>query len=219
MGPVGGPAVGQEEGGTGDGHTADRQVHEQRPAPRGVGGEDPTEQQADGATTTGDGAVDAEGPPALGRVGECRGQHGQGGRCQQSAEGALEHPGEQEHGEAGGEATDGRGSGESGQTDHERPLAAEDVGEATAEQQQAAEGQGVAGHDPLAISVGEAERMLGGRQGDIHDGGVQYDHQLGQAEHCQDQPPPVVMGVLHRLSLGCRRIGHQFGLVMACYLS
>ena len=81
----------------------------------------------------GNGAVDAEGPPPFARVGECRGQHGQGRRGQQGAEGALEHPGQQQHGEAGGEATEGRGDGEPGQTDHEGPLAAEDVGEAAAE--------------------------------------------------------------------------------------
>ena len=163
-----------------------------------IGGEDPSEQQAEGAAAAGNGAVDAEGPPAFARVGERRGQHGQGGRSQKGAEGALEHPGDQQHGEAGGEATEGRGGGEPGQTDHEGPLAAEDVGEATAEEQQAAERQGVAGHDPLAVGIGESERVLGRRQGDIHDGGVQHHHDLGQAQHGQDQPPPVVVGVLRR---------------------
>src|SRR5208282_267021 len=85
MGPIGGSAIGQEDGGTGDGDGADRQVHEQGPAPRGVGGEDPSEQKANGTAASGDGAVDAKGPPAFGGVGERRGQHGQGGRGQQGA--------------------------------------------------------------------------------------------------------------------------------------
>jgi hypothetical protein len=121
----------------------------------------------------------------------------------------LEHPGEQQHREAGGEATESRGGGEPGQTDHEGPFAPEDVGQSTAEQEQTAEGQGVAGHDPLAVGIGEAKRVLGRRQCDIHDGGVQYHHELDQAQHGQDQPPSVVVGVLRWWGVGFRWRRHQ----------
>ncbi|MDX6416881.1 MAG: hypothetical protein QOG28_1501, partial [Trebonia sp.] len=57
-----------------------------------------------------------------------------------------------------------------------------------AEQQQAAEGQGVGRHDPLPVAVGEAQRVLGGRQRDIHDGGIENDHQLGNRDNHEDQP-------------------------------
>ena len=74
-------------------------------------------------------------------------------------------------------------------------LAAEEVAEAAAEQQQAAEGQGVGGDDPLAAVVGEAERLLGGRQRDVHDRRVEDDHQLGDAEDGEDGPAAGVMGI------------------------
>ena len=74
--------------------------------------------------------------------------------------------------------------------DDERPLAAEEVGEPAAEQQQAAEGQRVGGDDPLPVAVGEAEGVLRGGQRDVHDGGVEHDHQLGDAEDGEDRPAP-----------------------------
>jgi hypothetical protein len=40
--------------------------------------------------------------------------------------------------------------------------------------------------------------MLGRRQRDIHDGGVQHDHELRQAEHGQDQPPRIRVRILRR---------------------
>ena len=74
-------------------------------------------------------------------------------------------------------------------------LAAEEVGDPAAEQQQAAEGERVGGDDPLPVVVGEAERLLGGGQRDVHDGRVEHDHQLGDAEDGEDRPAAVVVGV------------------------
>lgn len=60
----------------------------------------------------------------------------------------------------------------------EGPLAADGVADPAAGQQQSAEGEHVGGDDPLPVAVGDAERPLGGGQGDVHDGGVHRDHQL-----------------------------------------
>ena len=66
-----------------------------------------------------------------------------------------------------------------------RPI---EVGEAAAEQQQAAEGERVGGDDPLAVAVGEAEVGLGGGQRDVHDRRVEHDHQLGEGDD-GERPP------------------------------
>ena len=64
-----------------------------------------------------------------------------------------------------------------------------------AEQQQAAERERVGRDDPLARAVGEAQRVLRGGQRDVHDGGVEHDHQLRDAEDREDRPPPGMGGV------------------------
>ena len=69
-----------------------------------------------------------------------------------------------------------------------RPLAAEQVAEPAAEQQQAAERERVRGDDPLALVVAEAEVLLGRGQRDVHDGRVEHDHQLSDAEDREDHP-------------------------------
>ena len=112
---------------------------------------------------------------------------------EQRAEDALQRAGADEDAEALRGAADRRGDGEAEQAGDEHALAAEEVAEATAEQQQAAEGQGVGGDDPLAAVVGEAERVLGGRQGDVHDRRVEDDHELGDGEHGEDDPAPGVV--------------------------
>ncbi len=90
-------------------------------------------------------------------------------------------------------AADGRGDREAAGADDEHPLAADDVGDAPAEQQQRPERQRVGGDDPLAGAVGEAEIGLRGRQRDVHDGRVEHDHELRDAEDGEDPPAPAVV--------------------------
>jgi hypothetical protein len=90
-------------------------------------------------------------------------------------------------------AADRRGRGEPEQSDDERPLAPEVVADPAAEQQQAAERERIRGHDPLAVVVGEVQRLLRGGQRDVHHGGVEHHHQLRDAEHREDQAAPVVV--------------------------
>ena len=168
----------------------EQQVHVQAPAPGEPLGERAAEQQPDGGPAAGDGAEDAERLPALGRLGERRGEERERGGREQRAEDALRGAGGDEHAERAGGASYGRGGGEAEQPGDERPLAAEEVAEAPAEQQERAEGERVGRDDPLAQVVGEAEVALGRGQRDVHDGHVEHDHELGDAEHGEDEPGP-----------------------------
>ena len=78
-------------------------------------------------------------------------------------------------------------SGEEQDAGHEDAPAAVDVAEPAAEQQQAAEGQRVGGDDPLEPGTAEAEGALDVRQRDVHDGGVEDDHELGGGDHDERQ--------------------------------
>ena len=92
-------------------------------------------------------------------------------------------------------AADRRRDREADQTDQERALAAEDVGDPAAEQQEAAEGQRVGRDDPLPVVVGEVQRVLRGGQRDVHDRRVQHDHELRDAQHGKDEPATGVVRV------------------------
>jgi hypothetical protein len=145
-----------------------------------------------------DRAVDSERLAALLRIAERGGQQAERGRRQQRAERALQRAGADEHGEGLGGAAGRGGGGEAEQAGDQRALAAEQVAELAAEQQQAAERQRVAGDDPLARVVGEAQVVLRGRQRDVHDRRVEHDHQLRHAEDREDPPAAVGLGVVGR---------------------
>ena len=176
-------------------------VDEERPAPVQVLGEEPAEDQTHGATATGDRPVDAEGLGPLLGVGEHHSEQRQRGRREQRAESALERPGAEQHRLGGGGAAEGGGGGEAEQADDEGALTPPEVGDTSAEQQQAAEGEGVGGDDPLLVAVRYAQVVLGGGQRDVHDGRVEYDHQLRQGDEHQRFP---AAGVGER---GARRVG------------
>ncbi len=173
------------------GYRGEDQVDEQRVTPGQVLGEHPAEDQAHSAAADGDRAEDSEGPAPLERVPERADQGAQRRWREDGAEGALQRPGRHQHHERDGGAPDRGGDGESDQARDEDPLAAVHVAEPAAHQQQAAEGQGVGRHHPLPVTVGEPQRLLRRRQRDVHDGGVQHHHQLGDSHHGQDQPAPV----------------------------
>ena len=149
------------------------------------------------AAGAGDRAEDAERLGALGGLGERRGQQRERGGREQRAEHALQGAGADEQAEALRGAAERGCAGEAEQAGDEGPLAAEQVADAAAEQQQAAEGQRVGRDDPLAVVVGEAEVLLRGGQRDVHDRHVEHDHQLGDADDREDQPAAVVMGIGH----------------------
>ena len=121
-------------------------------------------------------------------IGERGGQDGQGRRGEDRGERTLQGAGADEELEALRRAAEGGGDGEADEADEEHAAATEHVGEPAAEQQQAAEGEGVGGDHPLAVVVAEPEVRLGGGQRDVHDGRVEHDHQLGEGDRREDEP-------------------------------
>ena len=73
----------------------------------------------------------------------------------------------------------------------EHPAPAEDVTGAAAEQQQAAERQRVGVQHPGQAGRGEVQAVGDARQGDVHHGHVENDHQLGAQDDRQGQAPAV----------------------------
>ena len=196
------------------GHRGEDQVHVQRPPPGQVLGQRAAQQQAHRAAGPGDRPVDGERPAAVLRPGERGGQQRQRRRHQQRGERALAGPRGDQHGEVDRGAADGRDAGEPGQAGQERDLAAQQVGQPAAEQQQAAERQRVGGDHPLPVHGSEAQRPLRGRQRDVHHRQVQHHHQLRQADHAQDEPPPPVPGAVG--GRGTRHEIHHFLLCRYC---
>jgi hypothetical protein len=56
---------------------------------------------------------------------------------------------------------------------------------AAAEQEQAAEGDRVGVHHPLQAAAGKAKCLLDVREGNVHDGRVEHDHELGGGDDQQ----------------------------------
>ncbi len=90
----------------------------------------------------------------------------------------------------GRQAAQHGGDHEGGQAGEEDPGAAEQVTEPAAQQEQAAEGQKIGVDDPGQRGLGEVQLPLNGRQGHVHRGPVQHDHQLPGAQHDQRDPAP-----------------------------
>ena len=174
-------ALDEDARGQGGDEQADRHVDEERPAPV-VLGEGPTEDEADGRTDARHGGVHAHGAVALLARGEGRRDEREGGGRRDGGAGALDDARGDEHGLVDGEAADERGRGEEQDAGDEHPAAAEQVAEAAAEQQQAAEGEGVGVDDPREVRVAEPEVGLDVGQRDVDDGAVEHDHQLRAAD-------------------------------------
>ena len=105
--PVSRPIVLQPQERARGGDGREDEVDEQGPAPRDVGGQNATEEEADGAARPGDAAVDAEGLAPLGRIGERGGEEGQHRRGEECPERALNAAGGDKHREADRGATQG----------------------------------------------------------------------------------------------------------------
>ena len=190
------------------GYPGEDQVDVQAPSPGQVLGEHPAKQQPDRAARPGDRAVDSERLAPLLRVAERHGEQRQRRRREQRPERALAGPRRHQHAEAHRSPADRGRDREAEQADQERHLPPEQVTELAAQQQQAAERQRVRGDHPLPVHDGEAQRLLRRRQRDVHDRGIENDHELREGDHAQDQPPVICPG---GLGPGLRRadgLGH-----------
>ena len=171
----------------GDHDETDRDVDEHHPAPRHVRREDPAEQQADGPAGAAHTGVDAKRPVAGRTLRKRRGDQGEGGRSGERGAGSLDGARHQQPRLGGGEAAEQRTDREHRDAGDEHPSPAVHVAEAATEQQQAAEGQRVGGHDPGQTGAAKAEIGLDLRQGDVHDRCVEHDHQLSGGDDDQGQ--------------------------------
>ena len=178
--------LGDEATGQGQDGEADRDVDEQRPAPRAEVGDDAAEQQADRRAGRGDGTEERQRAVAGGLVGRAGGEEGEHAGCGHRRPGALQGPGQDQLGRGLRETAEQREEGEHAQPDLEHPEPAADVAEPAAEQQQAAERERVGVEHPRERRRPEAEVGVDPGQGDVHDGGVQHEHQLG---HQHDRDP------------------------------
>ena len=148
------------------GDQGNRYVDEECPPPRGELGERSTQHEPDGGTAAGDGSVHAECSCSFVGLRERDGEQRESRRCHHRGEGTLQGPGPEEHRGVLRQPTESGRGGESQQTEEEHPLASEEVGNPTSEQEQAAEGQRVGTHDPLPIRNRDVQRTLRGRQRD-----------------------------------------------------
>jgi len=106
----------------------------------------------------------------------------------------LQPTGRDEHSETGRGAADGGRASEADQADEERALTPEQIRQSATEKEEAAERERIRGDDPLTVAVGESERVLSGRQGNVHDRSVEHDHHLGQPQDDEYEPSPRVGG-------------------------
>ena len=86
-----------------------------------------------------------------------------------------------------GEAAGERGEREDDEPDHEHPPAPEQVGRASAEQEEPSEGERVGVHDPREVVAGEVQVRANRRQRDIHDRGIDHDDELRHRQEHQSE--------------------------------
>ncbi len=184
-----GPRLGDEAQCGEQRHHAHRHVDEEDPLPGGQLGERATQDQADRATAGGDRAPHSERLGALTLLGERgRDDRQRGGREQRRAE-ALQAAADDQHARRLGQPVEQRGDREQRHAGDEQPLAPEQVAGPATQQEEAAEDQRVGVDHPLQARGREVQATLDRGQRDVHHGGVEHDHELGQAGDHQDQPP------------------------------
>ena len=181
--------LGEQAAGQRDDHQADRHVDEQHPSPGRPLGEQTPEDQADGAATDRHGGVPADRADALLSVLEHgHEQRQRRGRSQCSANPLQRACSQEPAAPWGHTAEEGRG-GEERDAGDEHATATEQVTCAGAEEQEAAEGQRVRGDDPREVRRREVECAGDVGQRDVHDGGVEHDHQLDGKDDREHQAP------------------------------
>ena len=187
--PAGAAAFGDQPGNGEQAGQGDGDVDEKHPPPgRGLG-DHAAGQHPGGEPEPG------QRPPHAQRLGPLRpgreqaGDQGQRGRGGQRRAGALQGAGADEHALGGGQPIQQGRHAEDGGADQEHPSAAGQVGGPPAEQDQPAEHQHVGVDHPGQRRLGEPEAGLDRGQGDVDHGLIEKDHELGDGQHGQGEPP------------------------------
>ena len=179
---------GDHEGGHPDG-----QVHVEHPAPAEAVGEQPADHRAGGQGHRRHPRPQADGLDPLARVGEGRGQDGQGAGQQGGRPHRLEDPPADQRRQGRGEAAQGRGGGEHHQAGPEHPPAAEPVPQRAGGQQQAGEHQDVGVQDQGQPRQPGLQLPLDAGQGHVHDRVVQHHHEQPEAAGAEGEQPVLAV--------------------------
>ena len=180
--------LGHEAEGREEREHADRNVDEEDPRPGERLRQPAAEHEAEGRAADGDRGPDAERLRALLPLGERRRDDRERGGGDESGPEALQRAEADQLARARREPVQERRRREDDEADEEEPLAAEKVAGATAEQEEAAEHERVRIDDPLEVGLAQAEVLLDGREGDVHDRRVEDDHELCEADQDEDHP-------------------------------
>ena len=193
-----------------DGREADRRVDEEDPFPADVLREHAAQQHAHRSAGSGDGTPHGQRLVALVALGERRGEDRERrGRDHRGAETLNRARADQEV--AGcGKAAGQRCDREDGQTGHEQPATAEQVGTPAAQQQEPAERQRVGARDPLQARVGEVQIDLDRRQRDVDDRDVDDEHELRRTEQDQRDPAARIGGFRRHWLLSQEVVSQQY---------
>ena len=205
------PALGNQRGRDRRGDEPDRDVDPQHPLPAQSVRERAAEQHTRGAAAPGHGTPHAQRLVALGAVTE-------GGRHDRQRGGGEDRRPDALHGSRGdelagvlGQAASQRRQREQHEARHEDDSPSQQVRHAPAQEQEATECEHVGVHNPRQVALGELQSAADRRKRDVHDRGVEHDHELRDAEERQRDPTAVLSGdsVCHRdssLSVGGRSI-------------
>jgi hypothetical protein len=170
----------------------DRRVDEEDPAPVEVRDDDSRENHADHGAEPCQAGPDAERARPFLRFGEQQRDERQRGRRGKRFARALREAARDEHPlTLRCAAHDGR-DGEQPGPDQEQTSSAQEVADATTEQQKPTRHQCVPVDDPREAAGGEVKGFLDRGQRDIHHGDVDHDHELHERENCQRLPAPRV---------------------------
>ena len=183
---------GQQHRAQSDQHGADRHVDVEDPLPAEGARQHAAQQGAGGRAAAGDAAPDAQGEIALTAFGEGRDEDRQGRRREQRAAQPLDAAKGDQGDLRPGEAAGQRSPGEDDEAGHEHAAPAEHVGQPAAEQQEAAEEDGVGRQHPLQALDGEVQVGADRRQRHVDHGDVEHDHELRHADGREDVPLATV---------------------------
>ncbi|MEO9174270.1 MAG: hypothetical protein ABI317_02065 [Gaiellales bacterium] len=198
-----GGGIGQEAASRLEGdQRADRDVHEEDPAPVERVGEHTADDRPGAAAGSGHGAPHTERSLSLGTVAERRHENGEDARRHDRTAHALDRPRGDEKAGRRGERAGERREREHDDAGDEHPLPAEQIARTPAEQQEAAEGDGVGVHHPLQSADREAEVIADRGQRDVDDRHVEQHHELRGADEGEDHSVPTGVGLPTRLHAG-----------------
>ena len=168
----------------------DGDVDEEDPLPAEGVGEDPAHENSRGGAEAAHCAPDTERDVPLAPFMERRGQDGERRGSDDRRAEPLERTRRDERRLRPGQAGEERREGEDDEAAQEDPSAPEEVSRPASEEQESSEEERVRADHPLQVLLREPEIDLDRRQRDIHDGDVQDDHELDDAEERQCQPLP-----------------------------